>query len=98
LGTLEEHSPRKIEHIVDTDFDPRTGEFSFFYNYLLYTFDHPAGTVTARSYLDTASEVSLLRRPETTGSDREFAGILAYLRRRYPTVKALEPGGYHIPI
>ncbi len=40
--------PIRIDHLVDTDLDVRTGEVSYHYNYLLYTFEHHLGVVTAR--------------------------------------------------
>jgi len=89
-----EQCPSKVEHLVDTDLDPKTGECSYFYNYLLYTFEHTGKQITARSYMDDASEVSILQCPADIDIESELSGILAYLRLRYPTVKRLGPSGY----
>ena len=89
-----EQLPSKVEHLVDTDLDPKTGECSYFYNYLLYTFEHNGTQVTARSYVGDASKVSILQCPNDIEDDSELGGILAYLRLRYPTVKRLGPSGY----
>lgn len=89
-----EQLPRKIEHLVDTDLDPKTGECSYFYNYLLYTFDYAGAQITARSYLHDVSEVSILQCPTLIDIERELDGILVYLRLRYPSVRRLGPSGY----
>ena len=89
-----EQLPSKVEHLVDTDFDPKTGECSYFYNYLLYTFEHTDTQITARSYMDDISEVSILQCPTDIDIESELSGILAYLRLRYPLVKRLGPSGY----
>lgn len=89
-----EQLPSKVEHLVDTDLDPKTGKCSYFYNYLLYTFEHKGAQITARSYVDDASEVSILQCPTDIENDSELSGILDYLRLRYPTVKRLCPSGY----
>lgn len=94
MSTPNEQQPRKIEHFVDTDRDPTTNEYSYFYNYLLYTFEHSNGVVTARSYLDTPSEVSILKCPIENDLEEKLTGILTYLKLRYLTVKHLGPSGY----
>lgn len=94
MNGSSEHLPIKVEHLVDTDCDPKTGECSYFYNYLLYTFEHTGTQITARSYLDDASEVSILQCPTEIDIESELGGILAYLRLRYPKVKRLGPSGY----
>lgn len=81
-------------HLVDTDLDPKTGECSLFYNYLLYTFEHSGTEITARSYMDDASEVSILQCPTDIDIESELGGILAYLRLRYPSIKRLSQSGY----
>ena len=63
VNGLSEQLPSKIEHLVDTDLDPKSGECSYFYNYLLYTFKHMDTLITARSYMDDVSEVSFLQCP-----------------------------------
>lgn len=90
----KEQLPSKVEHFVDTDLDPKTGECSYFYNYLLYTFEHAGTHITARSYMDDISEVSILRYPDGIDIESELSGILAYLRLRYPSVKRLDQSGY----
>ena len=77
--------PTKIEHLIDTDLDPKTGRASYHYNYLIYTFDTPAGPITARSYLDTPKEVTLLKAP----SGADISPIIDYLKARYLKVKRL---------
>ncbi len=94
MRTLSEQLPRKIEHLVDTDLNPETGECSFYYNYLRYTFEHPEGDVIARSYLDNASEVSIHQCPVDDNIEDKLAGILYYLRLRYQSVTRLGPSGY----
>lgn len=89
-----EQLPSKVEHLVDTDLDPKTGECSYFYNYFLYTCEHTGTQITARSYIDDASEVSIMQCPTDIDIESEISGILAYLRLRYPTVKRLGPSGY----
>ena len=89
-----EQLPSKVEHLVDTDLDPRSGECSYFYNYLQYTFEHTGTQITARIYMDDASEVSILQCPDDIDIENELSGILAYLRLRYPTVKRLVQSGY----
>ena len=86
--------PIQIDHIVDTDFDLENGDCSYRYNYLLYTFEHPLGIVTARSYLDTSGEVSFLKLPIAQNVDKDLVGILRYLRARYAVVKKLCGSGY----
>ena len=86
-------APKKIEHLVEHDPDPNTGEVSYYYNFLLYTFDTSAGPVIARSYLDTIDEVSILNSPDGAGIEKEMVGILAFLRLRYRTVKRLSAKG-----
>ena len=81
-GTTE-ITPSKIEHLVDTDLDPKTGKCSYHYNYLLYTFDHPLGPIRARSYLDTPKEVTILKSPSEANLDQ----ILDYLHARYRKLK-----------
>lgn len=92
-GTTEQ-LPSKVEHLVDTDLDPTTGKCSYFNNYLLYTFDHSGAQITARSYMDDTSEVSILQCPTDIDIESELGGILAYLRLRYPSVKRLAQNGY----
>lgn len=94
MNDPREQLPSKVEHLVDTDLDPKTGKCSYFYNYLLYTFEHPGTQVTARTYMDDAAEVSILQCPEDIDIESELGGILAYLRLRYSTVKRLGPSGY----
>ncbi len=94
MNGFSEQLPSKVEHLVDTDLDPKTGECSHFYNYLLYTFEHTGTLITARSYVDNVSEVSILQSPADIDIESELSGILAYLRLRYPTVKRLGPSGY----
>ena len=89
-----EQSPSKIEHLVDTDLDPKTGECSYFYNYLLYTFDYAGAEITARCYLHNVSEVFILKCPTGVDVERELDGILVYLRLRYSSVRRLGPSGY----
>lgn len=89
-----EQLPSKVEHLVDTDFDPKTGECSYFYNYLLYTFEHAGTQITARSYIDDASEVSILQCPTDVDIENELSGILAYLRLRYSSIKRLGSSGH----
>lgn len=89
-----EQLPSKVEHLVDTDLDLRTGECSYFYNYLLYTFEHTGTQITARSYMEDVSEVSILQCPTDIDLESELSGILAYLRLRYPSIKRLGPSGY----
>ena len=76
-------SPPTIEHLIDTDLDPKTGRCSYHYNYLLYTFETPNGQITARSYLDTPKEVTLLKTP----ADANITPALDYLKARYLKVK-----------
>lgn len=90
-----EQLPSKVEHLVDTDLHPKTGEYNYFYNYLLYTFEHKGTQITARSYLDNSFEVSILQCPSDIDIESEIGGILTYLRLRYPSVKRLGPSGYH---
>jgi len=87
LDSQEEQLPFRIKHHSEMDFDPDTGECLYHYNYLEYWFVFAAGTVRARAYLDTISQVSLYPCPDGTHSEQELAGILAYLRRRYTTVR-----------
>ncbi len=94
MNVTEEQIPSKIEHLVDTDLDPKTGECSYYYNYLLYTFEHQGAPVTARSYLDETSEVSILQCPSGIDIEYELSGILTYLRLRYSSVSRLGPSGY----
>lgn len=94
MSSFSEQSPKKIEHFVDTDLNPKTGEFSYYYNYLVYTFEHADGAVTARSYLDEPSEVSIIQCPVTTNLEEELAGILTFLRYRYQTIQRLGSNGY----
>lgn len=91
---LSEQLPNKVEHLVDTDLDPKTGECSYFYNYLLYTFEHAGTLITARSYIDEVSEVSILQCPTDIDIESELSGILTYLRLRFSTVKRLGASGY----
>lgn len=86
--------PTKIEHLVDAEIDPRTGLFLYHYNYLVYTFAHPLGLVTARSYLDTPREVSILKAPSVEDFGRELDGIIRYLRARYSKLNKLGGEGY----
>lgn len=95
MNSSHEQSPSKIEHRVDTDLDPKTGECSYFYNYFLYTFDCAGNQITARSYLDDVSTVSILQCPTGIDTERELNGILAYLRLRYPSVTRLGPSGFN---
>jgi len=94
VNTSNEQSPCSIEHLVDTDWNPATGECSYHYNFFLYTFQHSDGIVTARSYLDTLSEVSILKCPMDCELEEKLEPILNYLKRRYKTVKYLGPSGY----
>ena len=94
MNGSSEQLPSKVDHFVDTDLDPKTGECSYFYNYLLYTFEHAGTLITARSYMDDVSEVSILQCPADIDIESELSGILAYLRLRYPTVKRLAASGY----
>lgn len=89
-----EQLPSKVDHLVDTDLDPSSGECSYFYNYLQYTFECMGTQITARSYMDDASIVSILQCPDDIDIEKELSGILAYLRLRYPTVKRLVQSGY----
>ena len=89
-----ETTPRLIEHLIDTHRDEKTGHVEFHYNYLLYTFDHPSGPVTARCYLDTPDRVSLLQVPATTGFEDGLEGIIAYLDARFARVQRLKHGKY----
>lgn len=86
--------PIRIDHLVDTDLDVRTGEVSYHYNYLLYTFEHHLGVVTARSYLDDPEEISILKAPSVGDVESELAGIIRYLRTRYTRLKRLGEAGY----
>ncbi|WP_166416733.1 hypothetical protein [Cochlodiniinecator piscidefendens] len=94
MKSFDEQPPSKIEHLIDTDLDPKTGECSYFYNYLLYTFEYAGTQITARSYLEDVSEVSVLQCPTGIDIERELNGILIYLRLRYPSVRRLGPSGY----
>ena len=89
MNVTAEQIPIKIEHLVDTDLDPKTGECSHYYNYLLYTFEYQGAPVTARSYLDDTSEVSILQCPSDIDIECELSGILTYLRLRYASVSRL---------
>lgn len=73
----------QIQHLIDTDLDPKTGRATYHYNYLLYTFDQPGGQVTARAYLDTPKEVTILKAPPGTNLDP----VLDYLGARYKKIK-----------
>ena len=94
MSDPNEQFPSKIEHLVDTDFDPKTGECEYYYNHLVYTFEHEGTQITARSYLDNIREVSILQCPNDIDIEKELSGILAYLRMRYETIKQLGPDGY----
>ena len=94
MNSSDGQSPSKLEHLIDADIDPKTGECSYFYNYLLYTFEHAGTKITARGYLDDISEVSILNCPPGIDMASELSGILAYLRLRYSSVKYLGPSGY----
>lgn len=94
MNISDEQFPIKVEHLVDTDLDPKTGECSYFYNYFIYTFEHAGAQITARSYADDISEVSILQCPAGIDIESELSGILAYLRLRYQSVKRLGPSGY----
>ena len=69
------------------------------YNYIDYHFESDGAYFWARTYLDQITVVSLFgpfdgrttRRP-TGGAIPE--AVLAYLRRRFPTVQTLKEGGY----
>ena len=91
-----EQLPSKVEHLVDTDLNPKTGESSYYYNYLLYTFEYADTQVTARSYVDNISIVSILKCPTDIDIESELSGILAYLRLRYTSVEHLGPSVYTI--
>ena len=80
---MTRRAPVTIEHRVDTDFDPATGACSYHYNYLVYRFAHPLGRVTARSYLETPGEVSLLdqNRFNLTQVEKEFWSRLRALSK-----------------
>ena len=94
VNNFFEQLPSKVEHLIDTDLDPKTGECSFFYNYLLYTFEHADTPITARSYVDDISEVSILQCPTGIDIESELSGILTYLRLRYKSIKRLDSSGY----
>lgn len=90
---VPEQSPVRIEHCVDEAWDPKAGELEYYYNYLVYSFEHPLGEVRARSYLDTPHTVSIFM-PTVDDIERDFAGILRYFRTRYTTLKRLGGEGY----
>ena len=94
LPDASETMPISITHEVDTDLDELTGECSFHYNFLLYTFSHLAGPIVARSYLDTSSEVNIMLPLDLPSDDPALTGILRYLRARYSVVMRLTQGGY----
>jgi hypothetical protein len=86
--------PIQIEHKVDEGHDAATGEQLYGYNYLVYTFEHPAGDILARSYLDDAQSVALYFPEHVTEHDAEAKLIVAYLTRRYASIKRLTQSGY----
>ena len=92
VNSCDENLPIRIEHLVDTC--PTAEDGSYYYNYLLYTFEHAGGVITARSYLDDTSEVHILECSTDIDLEGELTGTLEYLRRRYSTVKRLGPRGY----
>lgn len=88
-------NPLKIEHFVETDLNTKTGECSFHYNYLLYTFKHPLGVVTARSYLDEPNKVSILKTPTVDNLEKDLASVIQYLRTRYSKLQKIGGTGVY---
>lgn len=86
--------PTRIEHRVDMDIDEASGEVLYYYNYLVYTFAHPAGNVLARSYLDDAGTVAIYLPDGVTEHDANVRPVVAYLKRRYGRITRLGPRGY----
>ncbi|KAB2848838.1 MAG: hypothetical protein F9K44_09720 [Hyphomicrobiaceae bacterium] len=80
-------APISIEHDCDQAFDEE-GLLEYEYNHLVYTFEIAGQTISARSYLDSIREVSLIGLPE--GLDLSCEGmqlIMHYLSRRYQVIR-----------
>lgn len=86
--------PKSIKHFVEEAVDLENHCLSYRYNFIVYEFETANGTVSARTYLDTANEVAIYI-PKTMTMDDEAVGrVVHYLLRRYHQVKSLGAGGY----
>lgn len=91
----EPDQPKAIVHGFDYMLDEGGRIFEYKYNYLDYFWNIEGVQIRARHYLDRAwfeeitvdVPVAVLERPK-------YAGVLAYLQRRYLLIKTKEETGY----
>lgn len=86
--------PSKLEHLVEEGYDLKKKNQLFRYNFLRYEFQHPAGAIWARSYLDAAHRVDICLPKGVTFDDPIIQKIVGYLRRRFPEVYRPGPTTY----
>ncbi len=86
--------PTRIDHRIDEGHDAITGDGLYHYNYLVYDFDHPAGAILARSYLDEIESVALYWPQGVTEHDPIAMKVIAFLSRRYAKLSVLGAQGY----
>jgi hypothetical protein len=86
--------PSKLEHLVEDGYDLKEKTQLFYYNFLRYEFEHPAGAIWARSYLDTTDHVAIYPSKGVALDDPIVEKVIAYLRRRYVKVLRLGQTGY----
>ena len=89
--------PTAIEHRCEEIVSE--GKLEQKYNYIIYHFDCGGVYFWARTYLDDIRTVSLHGPFESRASKRLTSGsfdeaVLAYLRRRFGNVQALQNDGY----
>jgi hypothetical protein len=86
--------PSKLEHLVEDGYDLKEKTQLFYYNFLRHEFEHPAGAIWARGYLDTTDHVAIYPPKGVALDDPIVEKVIAYLRRRYVKVLRLGQTGY----
>jgi hypothetical protein len=86
--------PSKLEHLVEEGYDLKSKTQLFHYNFLRYAFEHPAGEIWARSYLDSAERVDIYLPKGVTFNDPIVQKVVGYLRRRFREVHRPGPTSY----
>lgn len=90
----EPDQPKAIVHGFDYMLDKGGRVFEYKYNYLDYFWNIEGVKISARHYLERGTPEVTVDVPVAVLERPKYAGVLAYLQRRYLLIKTKEDAGY----